>query len=678
MITETTSPTYHALHNILDRCRVYISDIKPSQWATANRILTTEETSFPGRFSYDRSPYTREIVDTIHHSHPAKIIAVMKGAQIGFSTSVIEAAIGWIISESPGPTALLTGHSDLSEEALAKIDRMIDNSGIRHLIRPTVNRKRNQKTGDTNSYKEFAGGHLITGSAGNHKLLRQRSFRYIFVDDYEAAKRADKTSGSTRKMIEQRAAAYKSKRKIYYISTPELEQTSNILPVFKLGDQRYYNIPCQCCGAYITIEWSVDIPGTDGKEKAGIYYKLDANNKLIPSSVGYVCQLCGGFFTERHKYNELINGKWVPTAEPFNDDYTSYHISSLYAPTGMYNWAHYVQQYLEACPPGQPPNQAEYQTFVNLALGQCYKQEAAQPKAAQIQKNTRTYTPGTVPENQSIKDGNGPIVLLTLAADLNGIVEDARLDYQLIAWAASGACYSITHGSIGTFIPRENTLTYKEDRQRFTYEHNTHNSVWPLFKQVIEQYYTFDNGKTRMRPQMVGIDCGHYTNYAYSFIDAMPANVVGLKGDKVSKYTKFGVDVPTFKPARERGRLYILEVNRLKDELAAQMQLRWEPGTHPAQPPGFINFPQPNQGQYTYPGFFSHYESEERVLENKEGEAIAAQWKKKSSNAQNHFWDCHIYNLALRYIVSAQVCAELKIKNGTWADFATAVTGKAN
>jgi len=38
---------------------------------------------------------------------------------------------------------------------------------------------------------------------------------------------------------------------------------------------------------------------------------------------------------------------------------------------------------------------------------------------------------------------------------MNGTEQDARMDYEVVAWSESGATYSIKHGSIGTFIPRE-------------------------------------------------------------------------------------------------------------------------------------------------------------------------------------------------------------------------------
>jgi len=657
------------INSLFDSSLYQVGTKKPSEWAESRRVMTSEVSSFPGKFSYDRTPYLREIVDCLAEDHPAQIIACMKGAQVGFSTGVIENGIGYIIDQAPGNILFLTGHGDLSEEAMnGKIDQMIDSCGLRPMIRPNVLRKRNQRTGDTSSSKEFPGGSLIAGSASNHKLLRQRSVRYGFIDDFEAAKGASKESGSTTELIEQRFAAYMSKMKLFYISTPELDITSNIKPVFLKGDQRRYNVHCPCCHEPITFEWSVEING--GLDRAGVTWSLDESGLLIPDSVGYICQLCAGFFTDSKKTDMLQNGFWKPTAKPVNEGYYSYHLSSLYAPAGMFDWKWYVSQYLEACPIGQDPIQAKYKTFVTVVLGETYKDKGSEMKAKNLMVNQRSYEIGTIPEKQSIADGNGQIVLLTMAADMNGKEDDARLDWEIVAWSESGASYSIDQGSIGTFIPREGTLTHKKDRERWTYIRGSERSVWPEFTKLAEKVWVTDTGR-KMKILMTGLDTGHYTAYGYEYVDSVNVNVVALKGKDVNKYVRIGADVPSFRHAKERNRLYLVEVNHLKDYLSECMSLKWDYRFDNGQPAGFMNFPNPSAGKYSYVNYFQHYEAEHRVVSaDKEGNGATVRWTKKTSTVQNHFMDCRIYNIAVRDIVVYHVCTQMKIKNPTWADYA--------
>lgn len=662
--------------DILEGARQKVSRLKPSEWTEKNRVMGSQESPYPGPFRYDRAPYQREIVDCFSPNHPARIIAIRKGAQIGLSTGVIESAIGWIIAENPGPVMYLSGHAELSEEAMnGKIDSMIESCGLRHLIRPNVRKKKNQRTGDTAKMKEFPGGSLVAGSANNHKLLRQRSIKFGFVDDFDAVRNLSKESGSTTSMIETRFAAYHDQMKLAYISTPELKQGSNIDGVFEQGDQRYFHIPCPCCSQLIVLFWECDLEGSDQDEKAGMIWELNERNELVHGSVKYVCQKCGGAFDDSTKKDFLAAGKWIPTAQPKQIGYYSYHISSLYAPPGMKDWEAYVRQYLEANPPEGDRIEKFHQSFLNVVLGESYEPTGATPKANQLQKNTRTYLPGVIPDVVSESDGNGKIVMLTCACDLNGTEDDARLDWEVVAWAENEVSYSVKHGSIGTFIPRESDKSKKIHRDKMTYKHGKKNSVWPELNKILSQVWPMESGR-KMKILITGVDCGFHTNYAYAFIDNTNFPVVGVRGDKENQYRKFGIDVPIFKPAKERGKLYLLDVNHIKDGIAEDMKLIWDQRNDTVQPPGFMNYPTPNDGLYTYNGFFKHYESEQRVIDVKEGEGVASLWSKKSTISQNHLWDVRVYNQALRKILMKMVLKELKLPNGTWADYVRIILGK--
>jgi phage terminase large subunit GpA-like protein len=673
---DFNNPLFSLSDELLSLTKNKLSNIKPSQWAENHRVMTSEVSSFPGKFRYDRTPYLREIVDHLSPDSDARVLAIMKGAQLGFSTGVIESGIGWIISENPGNIMLLTGHADLAEEAMSgKVDQMIDSCGLRNLIKPNTLRKRNQRTGDTNKSKEFPGGSLISGAAGNHKLLRQRSIRYGFIDDYEAAKGATKESGSTREMIEQRYAAYFQKMKLYFISTPEGKHNSNIEPVYLLGDQRKYHWHCPCCDELIDLRWQFDL---DDGEKAGITWKVDNHDKLIPSSVGYICQKCGGFFNESDKFRLNLEGLWLPTSEPDSPNWYSYHLSSLYAAPGMFDWEYYVRNYLEANPVNGNVNVAKMKTFTNLVLGETWEEVAKKTSAKSLLSNTRPYNIGVIPESLSIKDGNGKIMALTLACDLNGVEDDARLDWEVVAWSENGSSYSVDQGSIGTFVPREGSMKHKEDRVRWTYELRAANSVWPEFSKIAKTRYEKDTGGG-MYPMISGIDTGHYTKFAYDYIDATKDFfVVGLKGKDVFKYSLLQKDSPTYKPALERGNLYIVEVNKVKDILSDLMTLKWFKSDSPEQPNGFMNFPEPSNGKYGYEKFFKHYESEQRILDHDpSGIDLRVKWI-KNGNSQNHFWDVRIYNIALRDILAGLICKEVKINKGTWADYVQVMRGRIN
>jgi phage terminase large subunit GpA-like protein len=659
------------LLDILEQSKVKISSLKPSEWAEQNIIMPKP---FPGPLRYEKTPYTREIIDRFAPDDPARDIALMGSAQFGKTASIIIPVIGYIIANDPGNIIMTVGHEDLIAEAMDKIDAMLDSTGLRKLIKPSAQRVKAQKTGDTNTIKQFPNGYLKLSSASNPKIWRQTDYKFGLIDDYEAVKGLTKIAGNQRDLIEKRFTAYAKTSKRLYVSSPELKQNSNILEVYNMGDQRKWLVPCPACSAFIELKWVAE---KDGKT-AGMYWQVDKQNQLIPETVGYICQECRELFTDQNKSDFVNRGYWQPTAKPFRPDFFSYHMSSLYSPHGMSDWTYYVYKWLEAHPEGGSRNESKYQTFLNVNLGEPYEQQGASPAANELQKNIRNYEIGMVPEKLSQRDGNGRIVLLTCACDLNGVEDDARLDYEIVGWSENGASYSIMHGSIGTFVPRENSMKIKEDRERWTYLHGKPNSVWLKLRDILGAKIQTDTGRN-MKIFVVGIDCGHYTNHAYHFIDKpnVPGMLVlGLKGDKEGKYTKFGVDMPHFRPARERTGLYLVEVNQVKDDMSACIKLSWDQHNDRSQPPGFMNYPTPTGGLYLFNNYFSHYEAEHRIIESKEGEGIAARWVKKTSAHQNHFFDVRVYNMAVRDILVSLVCKELKMKTYGWTDYVDIVLGK--
>lgn len=661
------------LEQYFDALKFQFSDAKPSAWSEAHRVMSSSESRWEGPFSYNLTPYCREIVDELGPDSPTRLIGVKKGAQDGFSKGVLENIICYYISEHPCNILHLTGHADLAEEGVENIDLAIDGCGLRSLIRDP--RITSRKSGDTTKRKLFPGGKYISGSVTNHKLLAQRSIAVALIDDYSKGAQSSKASGSTRKLIEQRLASFGDTGKMCFISTPEVKP-DNIEEIFLLGDQRYYNVPCPCCGAMIPLKWNIEIANTDGKEHGGISWKVNEMGKLIENTVGYICQECSNFFTDENKYEMNLAGVWMPTCEPSRPLIKTYQISSLYAPIGMYSWTHYVRDYIDANPKS---GQIEHlqKTLVNLCWGEVFEQQGKTPKGNDLQKNIRRYEIGTVPESLSVKDGNGKIILLTCAADMNGTTEDARLDYEIVAWSETGSSYSIQHGSIGTFIPRENSMKVKIDRDHWTYDFNKANSVWPEFTRILSQPYNTDTGR-KIGISYTGLDSGHaykesgdntpYSNIAYTFVDSTNLNVTCVKGKDIDKFIIYQKDVQSFHYAKERSKLFLVEVNYLKDQLAQRMLLKWKDGDE-YQPAGFMNFPQPGNGLYGWGNFFEHYESEKWVEEKKADGTTVFCWKKKTSASQNHMWDCAVYNMVIRDIFVSETMDLYKIKNAVWADF---------
>lgn len=107
----------------------------PSDYAEEVRYLDKELTPFPGKFSFDKAPFFREIVDLFAPDNPTRKVALLKGNQMAATTSLLEPIILYNIGCNPNPIMLVEPDEDMAEQAMnTKVDRMIDASGLRGLI----------------------------------------------------------------------------------------------------------------------------------------------------------------------------------------------------------------------------------------------------------------------------------------------------------------------------------------------------------------------------------------------------------------------------------------------------------------------------------------------------------------------------------------------------------------
>lgn len=649
---------------------------KPSVWIEKNIILPEGVSKIKGKFSFDVSPYTREVVDLLYSGDGSRFIAIMKCAQIGFTQGVIVPGMAYKIAEDPAPMLFMAADKGMAMKSIEeRLDPIIYASGLSDLLKPSVQRRRGQRTGDTSASKEYAGGRLSVVGTSNPNELRQISVETIFADDWDSAPRADSTEGSTRKLMEGRQTSYASTAKTFYISTPTVNGASNIEEVYLLGDQKKWHWECPSCKEYIPLEWNVK--NEDGTF-AGIVYKLDDKHKLIKGSVKYKCQCCGHLIDEKHKYKLNKKGKWIATAEAINELYTSYQINAIAIPPGFTSWIDLVQEFLDACPPGKPVRQDLLKTFVNIRLGQTWKEEGEVIEVMDLMNNRRNYFPGTIPDNIIESDQNGRIILITLSADLNGVmdnkVEDVRLDWEIVAHTSKGQTYSIDQGSIGTF-KRNREMTAKDrinehNRERWTASHGKENSIWDKLTEIITKEYLCESGELKTIDISV-IDTGFATKACMKYITKMSETgllVYGVKGKSEAEFRQVTKDTPMISRSRESQLLYLVEGNQTKDLLSYNMKLIDSDMELSAD--GMMYFPVSSDGKYSLKDYFKHFEAETRKEVIKNGEIVGYSWQKVSDSSINHFFDVKVYAISAREIyIDLLRKTDKTVPNLTWDEY---------
>ena len=73
--------------------------------------------------------------------------------------------------------------------------------------------------------------------------------------------------------------------------------------------------------------------------------------------------------------------------------------------------------------------------------------------------------------------------------------------------------------------------------------------------------------------------------------------------------------------------------------------------------------------------YFKHYEGEKKVMKmDASGKPIGFVWEKKSAASANHFFDCRIYNLAIREILVDKVCKDIGLEISNWNNYCAYMT----
>jgi len=660
------------------------AQLSPAKFAEENIRIPKGVSSIPGRFKWDYFPFFMEILEHLSPMSPTREICVMGASQIGKTQNVILPALLYIMSECPGPTMMLSGDEALLKTFIKKrLDPAIRDAKLEDLLAPTVKKIKNSASGDTDSLKEFRGGSImLKGMQNLSNNMRQDSIQYMFCDDFDMA--LTSKDGTPEQLIKSRIEGFLPISKIYWMSKPNSEELSHTFQIYLRGDQRKYHIICPCCKKYIHLEFApVDEEGShlkvDGK-RTGVVFDVK-EGKVIRESIRYRCQKCAGEFTEMDKFKIVRSGKGkhIATATAQQEGLVSYQINRLLAPPQHSGWFDICQKFQAAYPRGGHPNQEALKSFFADVLGIPWKTSTKPISSKTLSKNSRLYEPGIVPTALSVKDGNGDIVIVTLASDLNGKLDDGRLDYSIVGWARNGQQYYINAGSIGTFKAahkyRVEDFEKEKDREKWSYRHDSKNCIWIEFMRIIESTLKADDGGADYPIAIALVDTGNVYGYeetetggvdqtVYSFIERArfqtTVPIYGVKGEGVE--SSLIRDRKTFKLSPRVSNLYLLNTIELKNRLAYSLMLRWDGSED--QDPLHINFPKTDGHQFTQKGFYDHFSAEEKGIDVKRNTEV---WKKRSGK-ENHHFDCACYNLAAKDILVKIMCDDLKIEP-TWTSF---------
>ena len=485
-----------------------------SEWADEYRFLSSVSSSEPGRWNTERTPYLKEIMDSLSPNNPCEKVVFMKGAQVG-GTECGNNWMGFCICNAPGPMLIVNP----TTETAKRTSRMRIDPAIEHCpaLRDRIKSPCSRDSGNTMLMKEFPGGILILTGANSPVGLRSLPVRYLFLDEVDGFPDEAGTEGDPVDLAVQRTATFNN-RKIFVVSTPTIKDASRIEQAFLEGDQRYYYVPCPHCGHYQVLRWRNVI--FDPKNFTEAVYK---------------CEECEEIWHDYQKEQILKKGRWIATNPDANAGVISFHLSSLYSPHGWTSWTNIAREFLDS-----KDDPSRLQVWTNTKLAETWEDMAgSQIDPTSLMARREKWGPELPPK----------VVLLTCGVD----VQDNRLELEIVGWGRGEESWSIDY--------------------QVLYGDPSTPELWAQLDEVLSRKYSHSKDVPDLHVAATCIDSGgHYTDYVINYCFARRLNGVwAIKG--VGGTGKPIWPATASKSHTTKKPVYLIGVNDAKDILMRRLHL---------------------------------------------------------------------------------------------------------
>lgn len=425
------------------------------EWAEKHRELRGAGAAEPGPWDTNRTPYLREIMESLSPRSPYQQVVFMKGSQVGGSETGNN-WLGFCIAHSPGPFLYVLPTVETAKRvSKQRIDPLIEGSKA---LRERVSEPRSRSGSNTVQIKEFQGGLLILTGANSAVGLRQMSARYMMFDEVDGYPTDVAGEGDPIELAWVRSRTYGARRKALIVSSPTIAGASKIEARFLETDQRYYHVPCPNCQEKYVLKFSQFkwLPGE-------------------PHTVKQHCPHCQYGAIEADKTKMLAGGEWRATAVSKDRRVVGYHLSALYSPVGWLSWEDIVRQH-EGC----ITEEAKI-TFANTVLGETFSQNVRAPDVDVVYNRREEYEPNVLPHG---------VYFITVGVDIQG---DRILCY-VWGWGPRAECWLIDHFELNGDTARE--------------------EVWRKLDMVLDKKWVNDAGLEIGITRMC-VDSGYYTEQVY-------------------------------------------------------------------------------------------------------------------------------------------------------------------
>lgn len=571
----------------------YAEGIKPdpiltvSQWADEHRMLSSVSSAEPGRWSTDRTPFLREIMDNLSITSPYTEVVFQKGTQIG-GTECGNNFTGYVIDYAPGPMlSVMPRVEDAKKNSKIRLAPLIESCPR---LRGKVKEQKARDSGNTLLLKEFPGGLIALAGANSAAGLRSMPVRYLFLDEEDAYPGDVEGEGDPIDLAKKRTDTFAGKKKVFHVSTPTIEGQSKIESNYLRTDQRKYYVPCPDCGHYQVLNWG--------------QIKWDKTENGQIENVHYECEECSYKIRNWEKTKMLARGEWRATSESTDSCLIGYHLSGLYSPVGWFSWEDAVKQWEAAHYPVKDIEKLK--TFINTVLGETWKDKGEAPDWEKLYRRRENYELNSIP--------NG-VCTITAGVDVQG----DRLEVEIVGWGRYKRSWSIDYR-----VFHGDTSSIK-------------NRPWIELQSLLSELWTTPNGSD-LGIKLMAIDSSWNTQVVYSWVRQFPiSKVIAIKGSDTQSTTisngkPVDIKLKGKKKIRNALKLFTVGVSILKQELYGWLK-QDAPLENENDPYGFCHFPEYDQEHF-------------KRLTSETLEVTFVKGRKKYqwvANGRNEQLDCRVY-----------------------------------
>lgn len=586
------APTLAHFMRPVERCT-------PSEWISQHIMLPPgKKEARPGPVRFDKAPFLRGIVDAFADPSVTDIIGVMP-TRMG-KTLALRCAFSYFMAEDPSPILLfdstITKAKGLVQDEL---HTLIEHNPVLRDLKP---RNRHHYTLEKIIFPgatfRIYGGNSVAGSAGD-------TCRVLLCNEVEKWKGEQGGEASMIELVRHRTESYEFDRKHYFSSTPTTED-GTIWTEYLKTDRRKFFVPCPDCGKHHELTWEQVRWDEGARRDAG-----DWDLSRVQETARWVCPACASPWDDRMRRLaiEHRDADWQSTALATLPRSAGFAVNGLYGWLPVHSIGALAADFLASRASGFFDDRKD---FWNSRMGMPSRDTAVTFDGSRIRQRVERYARGTLPEGF-----RADVVIIGYDVQTYGF------PWVAFAFNWSGECRTIDHGQAAhwTDLDRVQDTYHALAGRSFVigdtnFEGRRTECLEAIFMRSARGWFAADGVQHSAEPVKQGAQnpfMGHNRGHQ-SANAAVPSLKISTYDFKLEWEKRFTGEISTW-------RTY---------EVPSDAQ------------------PHEHDDQSAY---FAQLLDERRVARKRR---LAGQpaWEWKSRTGNNHALDCHVYALALFWLLS--------------------------